>query len=118
MKELLSKLEHCHHLHEATTVNLPLMREWNLNLGHQANSNLHRLLRDDFALRLDWGDNAFAILIDVQMRLDAVLGRAQLNYFILEDCVANFMARHLSKAINGGDVFVLDIELDLDVAAV
>ena len=118
MEELLSKLEHGHHLDEAAAVDLPLMREWNLNLGHQANPDLHRLLGDDFALRLHWRDDAFAVLVDVQMRLDAVLGRAQLNDLILEDCVANFMASHLSEAINSGDLFVLNVELDLDMTAI
>ena len=94
------------------------MSEWNLDLGYQSHSDLHSLLGHDLALRLDRGNDTFAILVDAHMRLDAVLCRAQLNNLILENCIANLMPSHLSKPVDCGDAGILNIELNFNVAAI
>ena len=43
---------------------------------------------------------------------------AQLDDLVLKNGVADFMTRHLTEPINRGNLLVLDVKLDFDVASI
>ena len=61
MEELLTILEHSHHLDKTRRIDLPLVCEGDLNVGDEPYSNLHGLLGDDSALRMQRVDYSATI---------------------------------------------------------
>lgn len=108
---LMSILEHRIELDQTFTVDLSVVRQRNLNVGHQAHSNRHEMLADDTVVTI------LHILKFNTARHERFRG-SLLDYLIPERCITDLKASDLSIAVNSRDILLLNIKIDLDTATI
>ena len=100
-KCLFVKFEDCKHLDHASSINSPLVIIRNVDISGKSHSDGYSLLGYDTSAS------------DLPSTVDLAASRLpNLNYFIVEICVADLITSDLTECIDRSDVLVLDIKPD------